>query len=212
MDNGNGVTVEVCQGNDCSGGGTALLEMEELIQEEQDLKGLQLCLVEGGCRDLCSVGPNVHIRQKHRGSLESLHNVSNGAKCKLVVESAIRWTVINTSKVDEEPRSSNIPVGSRQSIMARRADRIRWETLKVISRRLAKCRKDIDNNPDLLENVNKCERKIGSISSEFFNALDQPLNAEISAATTDIERDRANRRRVRLNRNIGNRLRMCFED
>lgn len=205
--------VEVCQGPDCSGGGAALLEIEELIQEEQSRKDIKLCLVEGGCRDFCTVGPNVHIRHKHRGSLESFHDVNDGSKCSLVVESAIRWDRMESScmpQVASQPSSAQ--TGSRQSIMARRAKRMRWEALKDISRRLTKCKKDIDNNPDLLDDQDKCQRKFMSFKDELSHALDQPSNAEISAAYDQMERDRARRRRERLNRNICGRLEVNFQD
>ena len=212
------IIVEVCQGPDCSGGGTALLEIEELIQEEQSRRDdVNMCLVEGGCRDLCTVGPNVHIRHKRRGSLESFHGVSDGSKCYLVVESAVRWddwigsTTCVVPQTAESP-STSAQTASRQSIMARRATRMRWDALKGISRRLSKCKKDIDNNPDLLDDKERCERKQMSFMDKSSHALDQPSNAEISAASDQSERDRAKRRRDRLMRNITKRLEVCFEE
>ena len=60
-------SIEVCQGPDCKGlgGGIAILEIEELVQEHKyhNTEG-NIRVVSGGCRDFCSVGPNVHVLQK----------------------------------------------------------------------------------------------------------------------------------------------------
>lgn len=59
-------TIEVCLGPDCSGsgGGAALLEIEELLSATFRKKcvGSKIVL-PGGCRDYCTMGPNIYVRQ-----------------------------------------------------------------------------------------------------------------------------------------------------
>ena len=78
------VGIEVCQGPDCygAGGGATLLEMEELCQEyrwyddhnnndnddnnqEHHHAVIKPVIRRGGCRNHCSMGPNVYIRGNH---------------------------------------------------------------------------------------------------------------------------------------------------
>ena len=70
-------TIEVCLGPDCSGGGggAALLEIEDLVSCREkvnhttstrsatyDINKKKVVVVPGGCRDFCTMGPNVHVR------------------------------------------------------------------------------------------------------------------------------------------------------
>jgi len=95
-------SIEVCQGPDCTGlgGGAALLEIEELVQEDEQGDVIaSICsdgtfgstsstaVVAGGCRDLCTVGPNVHI-QCGKHILDLFHHVNDASSGPLVVESA----------------------------------------------------------------------------------------------------------------------------
>ncbi len=212
------VIVEVCQGPNCRGGGASLLEIEELVQEKQSHdKNVELFLVEGGCRDYCSVGPNVHIRHEKHGYIESANHVIDPSKCEEVVQKAkdLEARIGSDEKMTPvqagQPISSNSLEGSHQSMMARRAARIRWETLRNISRKLSKCNKDVNNDPDILGDHERCKRKIKLLTEEILNALDKSFDAEISAAKGSTERDRAARRRERLGRNIITRLEICFE-
>jgi hypothetical protein len=208
--------VEVCQGPDCTGlgGGAALLEIEELIQEKQNGERRSLCLVEGGCRDFCTVGPNVHIRHRKHGSIESFNHVSDSSKCDLAVQNAVvleasvgksdkQTITIGVMGVMGLPKSSKSP-GSHQSMMARRAGRMRWESLRNISRTLAKCKKDINNESNILDDSEKCQRKMNSLKEGMLKALSSSSGAELS--------DRAERRRERLSKNISIRLEKCFEE
>jgi hypothetical protein len=101
------ICVEVCQGPDCvgQGGGAALLEIEELIlDEKQQCPSSQIQVRRGGCRDQCTVGPNVHvhrlithatssssssscnvIRKKNVELLESFNKVNCVERCTDVV-------------------------------------------------------------------------------------------------------------------------------
>ena len=71
INNGNEeVTIEVCMGPDCSGGGggAALLEIESLVMDGGEKAGNgskgNIRVVGGGCRDYCTMGPNVHLLNK----------------------------------------------------------------------------------------------------------------------------------------------------
>jgi hypothetical protein len=220
--------VEVCQGPDCTGlgGGAALLEIEELIQEKQSEENISLCLVGGGCRDLCTVGPNVRIFHKLHGSIETFSHVSDGSKCDLAVQNAAaleasmgeigrKASAVGVVEGEVEvPSSLNSAavVAPHQSMMARRAGRKRWESLRKISRRIAKCKKDVNNDPDFLLDKDKCQRKVNSLKNSMAEDLVLSSNAELSAAKDEIERARAVRRQERLRNNINRSLEECYEE
>jgi len=164
-------SIEVCQGPDCTGlgGGISVLEIEELVQEHhnqnQDNGSSRIRVVAGGCRDFCSVGPNAHVlvRKKHQqqgkkrttAMLESFQNVKDASSCDRVVHNAIAWASAasdgpaadgdhhDTDAINENPRAS-----SSSSMMARKAERTRWEALKDVSRTIAKCKKVVVSNRD----------------------------------------------------------------
>ena len=91
-------TIEVCLGPDCSGGGggAAILEIEDLVSQQTGFcstftpsnpssladattttsatprrGGGRIDVVGGGCRDHCTMGPNVYIRRRRTSSSSS---------------------------------------------------------------------------------------------------------------------------------------------
>ncbi len=138
--------IEVCQGPDCTGlgGGIAILEIEELVREDSSQKDVEnIRVVVGGCRDFCSVGPNVHIHQrggkKKRMLLESFSNVRDASSCARVVARAIEY---DSSEISMENSNEIKPdLDLHRSMMARRAARMRWEALKDVSRTITKIKK-----------------------------------------------------------------------
>ena len=160
-------SIEVCQGPDCTGlgGGVAILEIEELIREhhhQNKNRNGRICVVAGGCRDFCSVGPNAHIHvrrqaQEKRGKtkpkpktilLESFQNVREATSCDRVVSAAIALSSPSESPCDGgnsnengSPVSALSSMDRHRSMMARRTERKRWEALKEVSRTIAKCNK-----------------------------------------------------------------------
>ena len=272
--------VEVCQGPDCTGlgGGAALLEIEELIQETQyqqkqiittiggegersDRNGISrdegatphtvskptnvsLCVKEGGCRDLCTVGPNARLLHKKHGSIESFHHINDASKCNLVIQKALLLAANisgsgSNCSITEPSTSSGVKIRSNQShqsMMARRAERMRWEALRNISRKLAKCKKDITNKNDdknnhnldvsytvSARNLEKVDHNRGTLSSSHQkinsckrSILEEDLvsssKAELSAAKgSQLENDRVIRRQERLCSNVIKRLETCFQ-
>ena len=147
-------SIEVCQGPDCTGlgGGVAVLEIEELVREHIYQKGGDnLRVIAGGCRDFCSVGPNVHIHQKSGRKktilLESFQNVRDASSCDRVVSHATAQSS-SDHPTDEDATNRNPPASSVGSMMARRAERIRWEALKDVSRTIAKSKKTAADGGD----------------------------------------------------------------
>ncbi len=172
------ISIEICQGPDCvgSGGGAAILEIEELVKEfqyqqcqDEESDGLDnicskpssMCAVVGGCRDLCTVGPNIRVlqllvdkghssRMNQSSVLESFHHVNDVTSCRNVVERAASFVEENQEEevghgVKYDDPSSRKPIHLHQSMMMRRADRIRWEALKCVSRTIAKCKKSAES-------------------------------------------------------------------
>jgi Tfp pilus assembly protein PilX len=173
-------SIEVCHGPDCTGlgGGVAELEIEELVREhEHEHHGTdhRIRVVAGGCRNFCSVGPNVHVlvrkkqkQKQKRGKkkrttttttmLESFQTVKDASSCNRVVNNAIAYSYASSSSLssfdgpadggnpDNEPPiasslSSSMNRDCHRSMVARRAERTRWEALKDVSRTIAKCNK-----------------------------------------------------------------------
>lgn len=103
--------LEVCQGPDCfgSGGGAAIVELEELVQEYKNGDGV--VVVRGGCRNFCSMGPNVHFNQQH------FTKVNGVQECRSVLGST-------------EPSPTLVAT----KLLLRRADQQRWQCLRQMAR------------------------------------------------------------------------------
>lgn len=172
----------------------------------------------GGCRNLCTVGPNVYISYQNRKSvLESYHHVKDVSSCREVVQNACIYTRINqknqternedescTSSSHQNPMHSN----SHENMMTRRVDRKRWEALRNISRVISKCKKDIASSSlgSSTRNASRCKKWKESCEQH----LDPLTQVELSAAKTNGSKDRAARRSERLSQNISEKLAKCF--
>ena len=121
--NSQAARLEVCQGPDClgAGGGAALLELEELVQEYTmgDIR-----VVRGGCRNFCSMGPNVHYRQ-----VQQFTKVADPVECQTIVRSIIRGEAEDDSS---SSGAENVPITT--TLLQRKADRQRWQALRLVSR------------------------------------------------------------------------------
>ena len=127
--------IEVCLGPDCSGGGAALLEIEELVSyraksctgnNSDDANNKNVKVVIGGCRDLCTMGPNVYIKNhatnKHRSK------VKNPEICRDIVASIYEKN--DTVSRDTRTTSSHTTTDSVTSLLRRREDSARWQSHK----------------------------------------------------------------------------------
>lgn len=223
--------VEVCQGPDCTGlgGGGAILEIEELIQEnkwnvhEHGAASRHICIVEGGCRDFCTVGPNVHMKSRKKGIMESFDQVNDVNRCDAVVQNILELANTSTNSFGTSTMSTlNIGSGSgeerqsisiSQSMMARRSGRLRWQGLREISRSLAKCKKEIARSEGIVScpelehghGRRRCltnDKKIVTVKASVLETLASCHNAELSVCKSQSSRDRAERRTDRLSKHI----------
>jgi len=107
--------IEVCCGPDCSQGGAALLEIEELVAEGT----VGISISRGGCRDLCSVGPNVYHDGYHFSKVKSPED------CRDLLQA--RGTQLEWDTVGE----SSSRVGK---MLMKKSIRLRWDLLKAVAR------------------------------------------------------------------------------
>ena len=126
-------TIEVCLGPDCSGsgGGAALLEIEELVSAtfRKNCVGVS----PGGCRDYCTMGPNIYVKQFIAGSNitttsiidEHYSKVNNPEACRSILAS-----LFPSGNGSEKVESTNNNSTSIYSILQRREDGIRWRSHK----------------------------------------------------------------------------------
>jgi len=125
------VTVEVCLGPDCSGGGggAALLEIEALVMGSSGCRSANICIVGGGCRDYCTMGPNVHIHADFITAEEShFTKVNCPAECRRVVQKA----TATDGKVDDTtpPGGDDNGTADIGTILQLREDGRRWQRLR----------------------------------------------------------------------------------
>ena len=230
------ILVEVCQGPNCAGG-AALLEIEELVQEE--LQGIPISTIVGGCRDLCTVGPNVHIR-RGKTLMRSFHHVDDTSTCYSVVQSVSAVSmacdtstcnydydsstghlrgikdqdqrIITSMKEGDSATATTTTTNSHQSMMERRAERMRWEALRQVSRTIAKCKKEFNNSSSVPVDSQKMQNKINNLKESCARHLSPARQADLAASKVEIHQDRAKRRADRLMRNITKRLEECFQE
>lgn len=118
------VTIEVCLGPDCSGGGggAALLEIEALVMGSSG----GICVVGGGCRDYCTMGPNVHIHADFITAEEShFTKVNCPAECRRVVRKATDGKVDDIPPVGDDTGTADVG-----TILQLREDGRRWQRLR----------------------------------------------------------------------------------
>jgi len=164
--------IEVCQGPDCTGlgGGAAILEIEELVQEHNcEQSSTQLVtVVEGACRNKCTVGPNVriHVQQssKQRVVMESLSAVKDALSCSDIVTRTIAY--LPDSTTTSTTTSTNTTVTSSiQQMLARKAERTRWEALRDVARFIATAKRKKSNNNNLHKLQESCHNRITAAST-----------------------------------------------
>lgn len=135
-DNANApVTVEVCLGPDCSGGGggAALLEIESLVMGGGKQAGTgsksNIRVVGGGCRDYCTMGPNVHIQSDFIAAEDShFTRVNCSAECRRVVRVATGTSSSNGTCDDNSGEDDN--ADNIAKILQLREDGRRWRVLR----------------------------------------------------------------------------------
>ena len=121
---------------DCSGGGggAALLEIEELLSyraksctgnNSDDANNKNVKVVIGGCRDRCTMGPNVHIRNHANDTHHS--KVNNPKKCRDIVTSIYKKDTVSGGT---HTTSSHTTTDSVTSLLRRREDSARWQSHK----------------------------------------------------------------------------------
>jgi hypothetical protein len=155
----NVVSVDVCGGVDCHGHGGAacLIELEELAKEHPALPGGERFVVQRSpCMRLCGKGPNVRLQVTDETDpgvsrtlgVEHVTEVRSPHDCVRVLAVATRTAAeatatatggaaiqIGVSKTPTPQTLPAAPVDHRVAIMSRRAENMRWEALKVVSRR-----------------------------------------------------------------------------
>ena len=153
-------TVEVCLGPDCSssGGGAALLEIEDLLDGWQR-KNICPRVAVGGCRDHCTIGPNVYIRGQ--GIADSHHpSVDGPDACRRVVShvvAVISGGVLNCSAPCDQANAVNrggsddISIVSSARLLTRREDGRRWRALRERAARERRLR--VRERPSIQENT-----------------------------------------------------------
>lgn len=132
------IMIEVCQGPDCTGlgGGAALLEMEDLILNQTDgqIQNCQYQVVPGGCRNLCSMGPNVHLHALH------IHftKVNNPAACRNIMNSilGIAPTTDSNNTTTIATTITPPPTTAITTLITRRTDRLHWQAQRARARQL----------------------------------------------------------------------------
>lgn len=123
-------TIEVCLGPDCigQGSGATFLEIEDLISgrrssragrcnENQDIASV----VPGGCRDFCTMGPNVMVRRGPDGETQQHSRVNDPEACRSIVASVYG---------EQSGGSATPPLTPTAALMKRREDGIRWRSLR----------------------------------------------------------------------------------
>ena len=137
IDNANApVTIEVCLGPDCSGGGggAALLEIESLVMGGGGGKKAgtgsmsNFRVVGGGCRDHCTMGPNVHIHSESFAAEDShFTKVNCPEECRRVVRAATGTSTKGTCD-DSTGKAGNS--NDIAKILQLREDGRRWRVLR----------------------------------------------------------------------------------
>ena len=129
----NSLTIEVCLGPDCSGGGggAALLEIESLVTSGGEQGTGSMCnirVVGGGCRDYCTMGPNVHMHSESIAA-ENSHftKVNCPEECRRVVRVATGTVSKGTCDANIGKGGNNDDIGK---ILQLRADGRRWRVLR----------------------------------------------------------------------------------
>lgn len=108
--------IEICTGPQCSvsGASAALLEIEDLVIEAANGFRIQ----EEGCRDFCTLGPNVYFGCSHFSKVQSPE------ECQRIVKEIGMLS----------PDDSDSTLSTVGKMMRRKANRKRWQLLRSIAR------------------------------------------------------------------------------
>ena len=222
-------TIEVCQGPDCfgSGGGAAILELEDLAQHyysydiattsSSGVKAVttkssssSLKVIAGGCRNFCSMGPNVHLYDEQGNHQHHLTKIQSTQACYTVVDRGVaehrqRHDCREKNCVAGEDQdttghvssSSVLPIRNNNGgIMMQRAEKKRWTFLRKVAR--AKV---------MHQSSNHSQRKQERIVAELLGELECVIAAEVSAARGNTDAvERAERRKQHLETTLKNTL------
>jgi hypothetical protein len=136
---------EVCTGPDCSlsGGPAALMEIEELAMES----ACRFRVDAGGCRDFCSMGPNIYCDGSHFGKIRSPED------CERIAKAVGMWP-----NDREESSSSRIGI-----VLTKKANRSRWQILRKITRQNSRGVKMTATWRKNLEEVHVAEIRAGEM-------------------------------------------------
>lgn len=112
-----GKVIEICTGPQCSvsGASAARLEIEDLVIEADD----GFCIQEGGCRDFCTMGPNVYNGGTHFSKVQSPE------ECQRIGQE-----IGMLSDDSADPIQSAVG-----KMMRRKANRKRWQLLRSIAQK-----------------------------------------------------------------------------
>ena len=195
-------TLEVCQGPDCfgCGGGAVLLELEELAQEEAahsqqqhfgtDVDDVRVHVVRGGCRNFCSMGPNVHdrSRQHQYSQVKGLKECQDVFRhvCRPLSEADAKTTPVRIT--DPPVRSSPVT-----RMLTLRANRERWSflrhvaTARKVSRQILRAQRPILHKE--LTSVCGLERRAAAASRGDDNAELERIHRRQQRYTKYLESD-----------------------
>lgn len=131
-------TVEVCLGPDCatSGSGAAILEIEELCSlknQSLDDNKARVVINIGGCRDICTMGPNILIDGV------SFSQVNSPAACRQALQKSGILVKSGENKTSCNPKSK---------ILQLREDGRRWRANRekaALERRLQSRQRKTDS-------------------------------------------------------------------
>ena len=234
------ISIEICQGPDCTGlgGGAASLEIEELVREyngqlqkycNHASMGSKFCdnmisIDVGGCREFCTVGPNVHIIEYSSGKksckskrkkeiLESMNHIDDILSCRGVVQSAIHLTGnnIDNKECSNEIEGLSCAPKEHKSMMERRAERIRWESLKHAYRSIVRCKKELISTDKY--SPKSVVKSLTRAREKCLEHLSLGKDAELSALrNTEKNAEQVNRRADNFIRIIDEKLQSCFRN
>ena len=133
--------LEICQGPDCfgTGGGAVLLEIEDLVNTRcttvKDNKTKSSFTIKAdGCRNHCTMGPNVYVDGIHYTKVNSIE------ACRAVALDA--GIIICHENKAENTTTSNQSSSVTLSLRQRQMERFRWQELRrkarVIKRKVAR--------------------------------------------------------------------------
>ena len=218
-------TIEVCQGPDCfgSGGGAAILELEDLANHYSYIAtgssvsvttttSSSLNVIAGGCRNFCTMGPNVHLYDGQGNHQHHFTKIQSTQACYTVMDHIVaehhqkrhdsRGNCA-TAEIDDNGRkitrdvksSLEHPNKNNDGIMMQRAAKKRWAFLRKVARAKA------------MHQSNNSQRKLKRNIADLLDELEGVIAAEVNAARGNVDVvERAARRKQHLETTLKNVL------